>query len=60
MAEYSDDGFLLYLLDMAILEANRKARSGGEKRVAADMGGFPQNGDSEPGNTLAAELKVVR
>ena len=26
MAEQADDGFLLYLLDMAILEANRRAR----------------------------------
>ena len=26
MAEQSDDGFLLYLIDMAIIEANAKAR----------------------------------
>ena len=27
MAEQTDDGFLLYLIDMAILEANAKARA---------------------------------
>ena len=54
MAEHANDGFLLYLLDMAILEANRRARSRGEAMddvvcaaSAADVG-------------LAAELKVVR
>lgn len=28
LAERADDGFLLYLIDMAILEVKRKARSG--------------------------------
>ncbi len=27
MAEHADDGFLLYLIDIAIIEANAKARS---------------------------------
>jgi len=27
MAEQTDDGFLLYLIDIAIIEANAKARS---------------------------------
>ncbi len=27
MAELADDGFLLYLIDIAIIEANAKARS---------------------------------
>lgn len=27
MAECADDGFLLYLIDMAVIEANRLARS---------------------------------
>lgn len=27
MAEQADDGFLLYLIDIAIIEANAKARS---------------------------------
>lgn len=31
-AEHADDGFLLYLIDMAILEVRRKARAGGDDR----------------------------
>ncbi len=29
IAEHADEGFLLYLIDMAILEVKGKARSGG-------------------------------
>jgi hypothetical protein len=59
MAEHADDGFLLYLLDMAILEANRRARSIAESRARAtdeaqfsDGNGAPPQGDGE--------LEVVR
>lgn len=38
MAEHADDGFLLYLIDMAILEVKRKARSGGSEREGAATG----------------------
>lgn len=34
MAEHADGGFLLYLLDMAILEANRRTRSLAENRAS--------------------------
>ena len=54
MAEHANDGFLLYLLDMAILEANRRARSRGEAMDDA-VGPAPAAHGS-----LAAELKVVR
>ncbi len=33
MAEHADDAFLLYLIDMAILEANRQSRLSGESRL---------------------------
>jgi len=57
MAEHADDGFLLYLLDMAILEANRRARDKGESR---DKAQFLDDGNSESNRTFVAELKVVR
>jgi len=49
MANHADDdGYLLYLLDMAILQANRRARSLAENRAsAADESGngeLPQLG----------------
>jgi hypothetical protein len=57
MAEQTDDRFLLYLLDMAILEANRRARSIAEGHDAENA----QVLDSgERGRNLAAEFKVVR
>ena len=56
MAEHANDGFLLYLLDMAILEANRRARSRGE---AGDSLTSPAPVAGSDAN-LAAELKVVR
>ena len=56
MAEHANDGFLLYLLDMAILEANRRARSRGEASDSLTSSAPVAGSD---GN-LAAELKVVR
>ena len=61
MAEHAEDGFLLYLLDMAILEANRRSRSMGESRSSA--GGktkFSENDDGELPNNLVADLRIVR
>jgi hypothetical protein len=55
MAEQTDDRFLLYLLDMAILEANRRARSTAEGQDAENA----QVLESDDGD-LAAGLKVVR
>ena len=61
MAEHADDNnFLLYLLDMAILEANRRARSleaggrdaGETKRSEGDI--------NEHSNTVEADLRIVR
>ena len=34
MAEQAGDGFLLYLIDMAIIEANAKARASNENDAA--------------------------
>jgi hypothetical protein len=61
MAEQTNDRFLLYLLDMAILEANRRARSIAEGHAEADENAqILESGDGESGRNLAAELKVVR
>lgn len=61
MAEHADDGFLLYLLDMAILEANRRARSKGESSVStADKAQFFESNNGEPTRRVIGELKVVR
>jgi len=60
MAEHADDGFLLYLLDMAILEANRRARSIAENRAtAADEGQFSTSVNGAPPQS-DGELEVVR
>ena len=37
MAEHADDGFLLYLIDMAILEVKRKSCSGDADREPSDV-----------------------
>jgi hypothetical protein len=61
MAEHADDGFLLYLIDMAILEANRRSRSIGESRDGA--GGktmFAESNGNEFPNNLVADLRIVR
>lgn len=60
MAEQTDDRFLLYLLDMAILEANRRARSIAEGHGSAQNTQVLGGDDGELGRNLAAELKVVR
>lgn len=54
MAEHTNDGFLLYLLDMAILEANRRSRSRSEG--LDDLAVPPM----VPESSAVAELKVVR
>jgi hypothetical protein len=56
MAEHAGDGFLLYLLDMAILEANRRSRV----RAEGDPARPPGSEASDLGDNLATELKVVR
>ena len=61
MAEHADDGFLLYLLDMAILEANRRARSIAENHASADdevRRLASAAGDLR--HSSVAQLKVVR
>jgi hypothetical protein len=60
-AEHADDvGCLLYLLDMAILEANRRARSLAENRAsAADEARFLKSGNGELPQ-LGGKLEVVR
>ena len=47
IAEHADEGFLLYLIDMAILEVKGKARSGGGGRGSIKRMRLPQraNGD---------------
>jgi hypothetical protein len=61
MAEHTDDGFLLYLLDMAILEANRRARSFAENRASdVEEPRRLESGSIESRHNLASELKVVR
>ncbi|HKN27793.1 MAG TPA: hypothetical protein VJY34_07865 [Roseiarcus sp.] len=61
MAEHADDGFLLYLLDMAILEANRRARALGENRAGeGEQVRRLESASSELRHKFAAELKVVR
>lgn len=59
MAEHADDDFLLYLLDMAILEANRRARSIDGSGASAESLRLDSL-SNEPRRHLAAELKVVR
>jgi hypothetical protein len=60
MAEHADDGFLLYLLDMAILEANSRARSKGEDGVTGDKAESLESDNSAPTRNLVGEFKVVR
>jgi hypothetical protein len=61
MAEQTSDRFLLYLLDMAILEANRRARSIAEGHDGdGENAQVLESGEGELGRNLAAELKVVR
>jgi hypothetical protein len=61
MAEHADDGFLLYLLDMAILEASRRARSIAENPASAsEEGRRLESGSNELRHNLVAELKVIR
>lgn len=60
MAEQTDDRFLLYLIDMAILEANRRARSIAEGHRDAENDQALDRGGDESGRNWAAELKVVR
>ncbi len=59
MAEQVDDRFLLYLLDMAILEANRRARSLAESGAGANAQ-FLESGNSALGHNFSADVKVVR
>ena len=60
MAERADDGFLLYLLDMAILQANCRARSLAENRAsAADEAQFLKSGNGELPQ-LGGKPEVVR
>ena len=59
MAEHADDDFLLYLLDMAILEANRRARSIAGSPASAESRRL-DSCSNKPRLNLAAELKVVR
>lgn len=59
MAEQTDDRFLLYLIDMAILEANRRARSIAEGHSGAENTQVLDS-DDELGRNWTAELKVVR
>ncbi len=48
MAEDADNGYLLYLLDMAILQANRRAHSLAENRAsAADEAQFLKSGNGK-------------
>jgi hypothetical protein len=54
MAEQTSDGFLLYLLDMAILEANRRSRS--RSAVLDDLAVPAMVAEA----SMVAELKVVR
>ena len=61
MAEHADDGFLLYLIDMAILEANRRCRSMGESRGGAgDQTMFAESNGNELPNNPVADLRIVR
>ncbi len=61
MAEHADDGFLLYLIDMAILEANRRARSAVDNHAdASEKAQFLKSGNRELAHNFPTELKVVR
>lgn len=60
MAEHADDGFLLYLLDMAILEANRRARFIAENGSGTGAKARREGRGADSRHDLAAELKVVR
>jgi hypothetical protein len=62
MAEHAEDGFLLYLLDMAILQANRRSRSLRDSQVrGAGKTNFSEGDSNElPTNDLVAELRTVR
>jgi hypothetical protein len=57
MAEHAGDAFLLYALDMAILEANRRARSLAENRASAADEAKSGNGELPK---LVGKLEVVR
>lgn len=59
IAEQTDDGFLLYLIDIAIMEANVKARSSNNRSLPRDDRSFAQNsarrlqnGRGRPGRSL--------
>jgi hypothetical protein len=59
MAERTDDGFLRYLIDIAIIEANAKARSrrdGLETMITRPLGRDDQSFALEP----AADIQIVR
>jgi hypothetical protein len=48
MAEQVDDGFLLYLIDLALMETNKKARSGNDK-VETPIVQPPRHDPPQPG-----------
>ena len=58
MAEHADDGFLLYLIDMAIIEANAKARARNDGLETPVAG--PLRHDDSISPWLGQRLEVVR
>ncbi len=60
MAEHANDGFLLYLLDMAILEANRRARAKGEGGAETVLDASVVDSDGHSPREMVTGLKVVR
>ncbi len=57
MAEHSSDDLLLYLIDMAIIQANAKARSADRRSEATSA---PAPPDLRFAMNAARELQIVR
>ena len=61
MAEHADDGFLLYLIDMAILEVKRKSCSGERGSQSIPSTAVPQNTNEDSSNAkTAANMAAAR
>ena len=58
MAEQADDGFLLYLIDMAIIEAHANARSGRDRAEAINPGA-PGRNDLRIARATTPDLQIA-
>jgi hypothetical protein len=59
MAQHTDDGFLLYLIDIAIIEANAKARSSKKSSLKSVYPPPLERDDPRSAHKRAPELHIV-